>query len=274
MVDSPAVNDFRLHSGDNRPSVPLAPGGHGLSVDRDGNLQVVDDPGAPVVVTIDRRGAWLGVNGDVGVHVNGRPVRRTALLRPGDVLHLGSTEARLDGRSPDAVDPDVPTDRASEAAGDARAVLRGLGGVHHGRSYSIAGGCVIGSAADARIVLDDVAAPSATAFARLDPVDGGVLLRDLGAPGGIRVNGHAVRNAMLRSGDQLLLGGRHRFVLELPGGDRLPQPVTVLPLDPEPELVPVQGASRLPWVLLAALGLAALLALLLLGNGGATGVTP
>lgn len=248
--------------------MPLAPGVYGLAVGTDGAVRAVDDPAADAVLTIDRRGTWLQVNAKAGsVHVNGRPVRRNAMLRAGDVLHVGSAEARLEGRKPEPVDADTRPDGAADSVADVRAILRAVGGQHHGRSFTLASPCVIGSDPDAHIRIDGPAGQRGH-HARVERLDDGVLLRDLGSPDGTWVNGHPVRDALLRPGDQLVFDARHRFVLEMPGGLRMPEPVPTGIIEAVVEDAKPRRGSRLPWVLLAAMVLAALLALLLWGGIG------
>ena len=74
-------------------------------------------------------------------------------------------------------------------------------------------------------------------------------------------------DAVLGAGDQVVFDGQHRFVLEFPAAQIIATPV------PEPESAPVDAgdggplqaspATRLPWLLLAALLLGLVLAALL-----------
>ena len=73
----------------------LGAGIHGLA--RRGDA-IVAEPGdgAPVQVCIDRRGVWMTLEqGAHAVHVNGRPVRRLAMLRAGDAIHLDGVLVQL-----------------------------------------------------------------------------------------------------------------------------------------------------------------------------------
>lgn len=210
-------------------------------------------------IRVDRRGCWLLVDdGVAGVHVNGRPVRRKALLRAGDCLHVGGSAILLAGSA--AVAPAEPPPGGAEP-GDARWLLRAVGGRHHGRGFTLERARTIGSDADADIRLDP---PVAGRHARIVRERGRVVLRAL-AGGDHLVNGEQVRDAELRAGDQLLVGSRDRFVLEAPCdapppfeageertlGDREGKGASPAPL-------------RLPWLLLAALLIAAVLSALLL----------
>ncbi len=228
---------------------------------RDG-VRTLDAAGAPVRLCMDRRGAWLVVEGQVSVHVNGRPVLRMALLRPGDVLHLDGRELLLGGAP-----PNVP-DRAALALAAMEPVappmlVRGLGGNHHGRSVALSRPLLVGRSLGADIRLADEHLPER--IVRLEPRGREVLLRDLGGGIGVQVNGHVVRDALLGHGDQMVIGGRHRFLIESAGDADAP----LLLSEPAADVLPPprRASWRLPWLLLAALLLAALLLALLVFGG-------
>lgn len=214
-------------------------------------------------IRLDRRGCWLLVDdGAAGVHVNGRPVRRKALLRAGDCLHVGGTAILLAGSAAAAPAEAPPGGGGADGeSGDARWLLRAVGGRHHGRGFTLERARTIGSDADADIRLDP---PVAGRHARIVREHGRVVLRTL-AGGGQLVNGEQVRDAELRAGDQLLVGARDRFVLEAPCD-------APLPFELAEERTPAgregKAASpaprRLPRLLLAALLIAAVLSALLL----------
>src|SRR5690606_6349670 len=99
---------------------------------------------------------------------------------------------------------------------------------------------------------------------------------DLGARDDTLVNGHRVREGLLRAGDQIVFGANHRFVLEAPlsaarttdhsasDADAGADPAEIAP-PRQPVRSPVASSlRRLPWLLLAAVLLAGALALLLL----------
>ncbi len=221
---------------------------------------------------MDRRGLWLQVAESGGsVHVNGRPVRRMALLRPGDAVYLGGEEILVQGTpgDPAGMAP-APVTRED----DPRVVLRGVGGLCHGRSFTLSRPSTVGAgpAADIPVEGSDVADAHAVLERRGDHI----ALRDLGSPGGSVVNGVAVREALLSAGDQVVFGARNRFVLEVPwlSNHRFvqSQPVVagteseVAAAAPSAHGQQQASALRWPWLLLAAalLGLA-LSALLLFG---------
>jgi hypothetical protein len=233
-------------------ALTLEDGLHAIGPAPDGGLRRVDGSGgdARVWIRVDRCGTWLAVvDGVRGVHVNGRPVRRCALLRAGDSVHVDGSEIVL--TAPVAAAGEGAVAKAPQAgdATDPRLVLRGLGGRHHGRSYTLGQARSLGSA-------------------RIGWEGGRVLLR-AGGDEAVSVNGIACREAVLRPGDQLAFAGGQRFVVEAPvaaaaiaaseaaaGAD----PVEDGPVDDG--LRPT--ARRLPLLLVAALLLAAALSALLL----------
>src|SRR5690606_17028240 len=250
---------------------PLSVGVHGIGRTAAGRIDVVEGGGGlPLRLCVDRRGVWLNVEeGAPGVHVNGRQVQRMAMLRAGDAIYVDGVELRLLSAQP------VQLPRATDEAGppeempNLRVVLRGVGGRFHGRSFTLERPRLVGRHAEADIRIDDPA--FADRHARLELVGEQVVLRDLGSAEGSLVNGEPVRDALLSAGDQVVFDGHHRFVVEAP--QRRPRAVDAggqLPTGPAPDAPsgPVRPVSPLPWLLLAALGIAALLAVLLLFGPG------
>lgn len=243
-------------------ALPLGTGMHAIGRAEDGSLTLLDGAdGARVCFCVDRRGVWLAVGAGVrGVHVNGRPVQRKALLRLGDCIHVDGNELVLATAQPS---PAPPRDSGAGAPSepDPRIVLRGVGGRHHGRSFTLDRPRLVGSAADADICIDDPA--FAARHARIGLQDGLVVLRGLGEEASV-VNGERRRDAVLQPGDQVVFDAHHRFVVEAPV-----RVLGVLPIEdmPAPPVAPVgPPRRRLPWLLLAALLLAAAISALLLGG--------
>ena len=123
------MHDLRLHfSNRQQADHPLFPGVHRVLRQPSGVLGIGDGlPGVLLAqVCLDRRGLWLQVPaGARGVHVNGRPVQRMAMLRAGDALYVDGVELRVLAPPPEA--PPMPA--AGDAhAGDPCVVLRGVGG--------------------------------------------------------------------------------------------------------------------------------------------------
>jgi len=247
---------------------PLAIGVHGLGR-RDGRLALVEGGGEPVRLCVDRRGVWLNVDeGGPGVHVNGRQVRRMAMLRVGDAIYVDGTELRLVSAVPVQLPPDDVPPAGGDGVPNLRVVLRGVGGRYHGRCFTLERPRLVGRHSEADIRIDDPA--FADRHARLELVGEQVVLRDLGSAEGSQVNGEPVRDALLSAGDQVVFDGHHRFVVEAP--QRRPRAADAQPVHAAPaadvQSGPGRAASRLPWLLLAAIGIAALLAALLLFGPG------
>ena len=273
MLGSRVVNQLRLHFG-NRQSAdrPLVTGVHRVVREGSGVVSVADGAQGALMAQfcVDRRGLWLQVaSGVAGIHVNGRPVQRMALLRAGDSVYVDGTEILV--QAPYEGVEALPAFDPGQAA-DPRIVLRGLGGKHHGRSIALSQPCVVGSAADASVHIDSPG--FAARHAQLERRGNRVLLRDLGSAAGSRVNGLPVRDALLSAGDQVAFDNQHRFVVEVPWLESSVQAGQAA-MDAlndgqaTPALVPA-GASlrRWPWLLLAALLLAATLSALLLFGAG------
>lgn len=239
-------------------------GVHGVGRVGDSGLLGPVRESALVNFCVDRRGVWLTVpEGNRGVHVNGRPVLRMAMLRIGDSVFVDGSGLRVVASQPPR-QPEAGFGDSTGEPGDVRIVLRGVGGHYHGRSFTLERPRLVGRAAEADIRIDEAA--FAERHARLEMLRGEVVLRDLGSADGTEVNGEAVRDAVLQPGDQLVFDAHHRFVLEAPS--IVPaQARNEAPPAPEPARTR-SGAMRLPWLLVAAVLLAGLLALLLLFGAG------
>lgn len=251
-----------------QPDLLLGPGVHAIGRDTtDGPVIVGESDRAIAQFCVDRRGVWLQVReGTRGLHVNGRPVRRMALLRAGDAVFVDGNEWLLLGDTPPTAPAEAPV-AATAVGGDPRVVLRGIGGAHHGRAVTLDQVRLVGRLPECDIRIDDAA--FADRHARLEPHADGVVLRDLGSHEGSVVNGWPVRGALLRPGDQVAFD-THRFVVEAP--NRSPAGEAQRAPPAAPESVPQDAADhrlpasarRVPWLLLAALLLSAALSLLLL----------
>lgn len=263
------MENLRLHFANRaQPDRPLSMGVHRLVREATGHVGVGDQlQGALLArVCVDRRGIWLQVpTGMRGVHVNGRPVMRMAMLRPGDTIYVDGVEVLLQaGHLP------APRNGAQAGASEPRVVLRGVGGKYHGRSISLSRPVLVGRAREAGIRVDEPV--FADRHAQLELHGDRVVLKDLGSAEGSLVNGIAVRDAMLVAGDQLVFDPQHRFVVEVPW--TTPQvdedaDVDDVPVAADAAASRAHGAPRRwPWLLLAAALIAvALSALLLFGAG-------
>lgn len=167
----------------------------------------------------DRRGLWLRVPADApGVHLNARPVRRLAQLRPGDLVCLDRLRLLIRADDEPAIERRIPGGQPApmneaQRVSAARVVLRGLSGQHFGRTYTLTEPRLIGRAGSADIRLDDVAVAERHAVIELHTDR--VVLRAMGNDSSL-VNGVPVRDAVLSPGDQIAID-QHRFVLEAPG---------------------------------------------------------
>ncbi|MET0327841.1 MAG: FHA domain-containing protein, partial [Luteimonas sp.] len=203
------------------PELPLDIGVHGIGRAAAGTLAPVSEGSEPSVrFCVDRRGVWLTVTDGVqGVHVNGRQVRRMAMLRSGDAIFVDGQELRLVSATPLAgrMPPD-DAHAASEDEADPRIVLRGVGGRYYGRSFTLDQPRLVGRHGDADIRIDEPG--FADRHARLERVGGVVRLTDLGSADGSLVNGEPVRDGLLQAGDQIVFDAHHRFVVEAPARAR------------------------------------------------------
>ena len=272
MLGSRRVENLRLHFGNRQqPDRALVTGVHRVVREASGLIGVGDNAQGALLAQfcVDRRGLWLQVASAArGIHVNGRPVQRMALLRAGDTVYLDGAEILVQA-SHQNLDA-VPQANAGDGA-DPRIVLRGLGGQHHGRAYTLSQPCLVGRSAAATIHIADPG--FAERHAQLERRGDRVLLRDLGTPTGSVVNGVAVRDALLAAGDQVVFGGQHRFVLEVPWQEttearELADDSGQGQADETPAQAGNHSLRRWPWLLLAALFLAAMLSALLLFGAG------
>jgi hypothetical protein len=267
------VDEAKLRfPGTDLAEIPLGAGVHaiGRSADGDAAIGVVEAAQAALVrFCVDRRGVWMTVEDAAGgVHVNGRPVRRMAMLRIGDAVYVDGVEMLLvSGKLPPAV-PMRLGNAPMDAVVDPRVVLRGVGGRYHGRSFTLERPLLVGRSAEADVRIDDVA--FAERHARFELHGDIVVLRDLGSAEGSMVNGELVRDAVINAGDQVVFDAHNRFVIEAPAHASIhdgPLPELAGGADGMANQQSIgQSVRRLPWLLLAALLIAgALSALLLFG---------
>ena len=266
MLDCTAMNDLCLHFCDNtRADLPLDTGVLALGHSQAGLSPMAADGPWLLQLCNDRRGLWLHVaEGLRGVHVNGRPVLQLALLRAGDSIHVEGQELLLRA-SNDAAQP--ANDASRDAAGNLRLVLRGVGGPHHGRSLSLERPRRIGSAANADLRIEGHGISAEHALVEM--AGSTPVLRNAAAS--VRLNGRPVQQAQLQPGDQLFFGVQHRFVVEgsnvLAADAACPQQSADLHAD-APPTPPAsrRWSARVPWVLVAAVLLAAALSGLLVSG--------
>lgn len=270
MLDLRRMDRLKLRFPEHHhPEMPLDEGVHAFGRIGD-TVGAVDDADAPLIrLFVDRRGVWMTVaEGARGVHVNGRPVRRMAMLRMGDSIYLDGVEMVLMPERRSEPLPEALRHVPGEFGGDPRVVVRGVGGQHHGRSFTLSAPRLVGRSEDADIRIDD---PTfAERHARIEMIGERIVLRDLGAGEGSVVNGEPMRDAVLAPGDQIVFDTHHRFVIEAPaattaqlhratGGDDGAAPERVAGSGRRPR--------HLPWLLLSAAAIAAVLAALLAWGG-------
>ncbi|MEO6104007.1 MAG: FHA domain-containing protein [Pseudoxanthomonas sp.] len=267
------MQNLRLHFGNRQqPDRALVTGVHRVVREASGLIGVGDNAQGALLAQfcVDRRGLWLQVAaGSRGIHVNGRPVQRMALLRAGDTVYLDGAEILVQA-SHEGLDA-VPQVHADDS-NDPRIVLRGVGGHHHGRAYTLSEPRLVGRSSAAAIHIDEPG--FAERHAQLERRGDRVLLSDLGSAAGSVVNGVPVRDALLAAGDQISFGNQHRFVLEVPWQEATVE-ARELADDAEGSAAGEvsnpsnrQSMRRWPWLLLAAVFLAALLSALLLFGAG------
>ena len=268
MLDCRRVTTLRLRFPNCQPAdLILSPGVHAVGRDSEGLPSLVDDVAhALAQFCVDRRGVWLQLRDSVrGVHVNGRPVRRMAMLRAGDAVYIDGVELLLLGDQP----PSAEGVDAGSHQPESRLVLRGIGGQHHGRSVTLDQPRRVGRAGDCDIRIGG--RTFADQHAVIAPYGDGAVLRALAPDAVTVVNGHAIGGALLRPGDQVVFDAQHRFVLESPKCGVAPAPRhpddedddAFAPIHPSGQPVRPSSARRMPWLLLAALMLSAALSLLL-----------
>ncbi len=261
------MNELRLRFSDgDQPDLVLGAGMHALGRRPNGLGPVEAEQPWLLQLCNDRRGIWLTVADALpGVHVNGRPVQHVAMLRAGDSIHVDGSELLLvaanDGRAMPQANG-TPRD----SIGNLRLTLRGIGGTHHGRSISLEQPRRIGRAGDADIRIEGhgIAGHHAT----VEAVNGQAVLRDADAE--VLVNGQRVRHAVLHAGDQIAFDVQHRFVLEGPPPVAGPTSAARLraAFADDADATPIarrrSWPGRMPWLLVAAVLLAAALSGLLL----------
>ncbi len=263
------MNELRLRFCDGeQPDLVLGAGLHALGRLPTGLGPVDAEQPWLLQLCNDRRGIWLTVADDLrGVHVNGRPVQHVAMLRAGDSIHVDGGELLLTAANdPSKTLPAANATHDTSLTGQ-RLILRGVGGLHHGRSISLEKPCRIGSGSDADIRIEGQGI--AKHHAVIEAVDGQAALRD--AQADVMVNGHRTRQAVLQAGDQIAFDVQQRFVLE---GTPLHKEASNAAMHTHPDYDDEteeytrnsrrRGLGRMPWLLLAAILLAAALSGLLL----------
>ncbi|MFA4752438.1 FHA domain-containing protein, partial [Xanthomonas perforans] len=154
------MRDLQVHfTHRQQPDHSLKPGVHRIVRHASGSVRVVGDAQGALLLAqfcLDQRGLWLQVaSGIRGIHVNGRPVRRMALLRAGDAIYADGVEMLLRSAPSSAPANDIHDDTAN--LGEVCLLLRGIGGRHHGCRFTPGRGRLVGSGASAAILLAEPA---------------------------------------------------------------------------------------------------------------------
>ncbi|MEO6155679.1 MAG: FHA domain-containing protein [Thermomonas sp.] len=267
------MNELRLRFCDGeQPDLMLGPGLHQLGRLAHGLGSVDAEQPWLLQLCNDRRGIWMTVADDVrGVHVNGRSVQHVAMLRAGDSIHVDGGELLLTTVNEPGKHIPLAKDQRDMGSTSLRLVLRGIGGQHHGRSITLEKPRRIGRSGDAdiRIQGQDIVEQHAL----IEAVNGQAVLRD--AQADVLVNGHRTRQAVLQAGDQIAFDVQHRFVVEGPpphamtGTTGMPShPVSADAAPAHPLGFRRTWLGRMPWLLFAAILLAAALSALLVFGAG------
>lgn len=265
-VNTPRLPRLILRFPDHQHSdLPLHPGmsrlcrdpdfDRGLMVAREGSRSLID-------FCLDARGLWLHVaEGVAGVHVNGRPVRSLALLRAGDSIHCEGVEMCV-GEEGGRAAQELPVFSASDMqARQPVPLLRGLCGSDHGRALPLERTLKIGGKG-ADIVLEG----QQGILVQIHCQQAQVWLEVLNAGHQVQLNGESVALAELRHGDQLAFAPGCRYLLEAPGKSASALAAAQKPaavLQPEAGQNTSPHRWQVPWLLLAAILSATILAALL-----------
>ncbi len=262
------MNDLRLRFCDGeQPDLMLGSGLHALGRLPNGLGPVDAEQPWLLQLCNDRRGIWMTVADDLrGVHVNGRPVQHVAMLRAGDSIHVDGGELLLTAANDPGKTLPAAQGQRDIPASSLRLVLRGIGGQHHGRSISLDQPRRIGRGIDADIRIEGQGIVEHHAV--VEAINGQAVLRD--AQADVMVNGHRTRQAVLQSGDQIAFDVQHRFVVEGPpphvassNAQHAHQGFADEAEEP-PRNQRRSWLRRVPWLLLAAILIAAALSGLLL----------
>lgn len=215
--------------GGEHPQVLLGPGINRIGSDPGANI-VLNRPGVRpqhCQLHVTTGGVMLDVPHGTTVSVNGRQVDGLIALRPGDSVAFDQVEARLASIDSAAVVRHVAgaSARMLEPANDdpgatavrpvvPRYMLRGVSGEAFGRTYPVLGVTTVGRAPECDLRLDE--SGMSRMHARLLPIDGGMLLEDLGSANGCFLNGKRVLRGEAKHGDEIGFDNL-RFRLMAPG---------------------------------------------------------
>jgi hypothetical protein len=193
---------FELGSPDGAlPFTPIDADGLAIALGPDGRIGLARATSARSAarVVADARGLVLEVGIPSPVHVNGRPVRERALLRPGDRIVLGGTALVVRTTEPPPEAGPVASPEDAKTAHDPW-TLRCLTGRHAGQTRPVA--------THPRLPWES----RGSGVAELAVARDGVALRATSAMS-VVVDGHVVTSALLSGGEQLVVADDH-YVLD------------------------------------------------------------
>jgi len=176
---------------------------------------VIARPGVqPIHCEIHVVGAGCNLQIPVGssgiVTVNNKPVRDMISLRAGDLIMIGSVQAKFakiestpGSSSAPLVQQEPPQDHGATRVRAAipRYVVRGVSGSLFGKVFPIKGPTTIGRTSDCDIVIDTDEVSRRHAL--LKPTSQGLSVEDLGSSNGTFINNQRVQQAFLNPGDEL-----------------------------------------------------------------------
>lgn len=241
-----------------RPQMLLDAGTYRIGSAADADVALAAEGIEPLhcELQVGAQGVQMRVPAGIRVLVNERPVDGLIALRADDTLGLASTRIRLlDAGAPHAAhanpaarnDDDVNATMVRPVV--PKFVLRGLSGEQFGRSFPLHASLNVGRADDAglRIAQDSIS----RLHARLTPAGDEVLVEDMGSANGTWLNGKRITRAQAVHGDEIRFDTQ-RFQLLVPG-----QPLQAPPAGE-------RKRTGRPWLVAAALAIAAGVAYLLL----------
>lgn len=153
------------------------------------------------------------------ISLNNKPVQGVMAIRGGDLLGIGSVQARLvvverAASVPSKENPDGDSGATRMRMAIPKFVLRGVSGAAFGKTFPVPAPVVIGRAQEC-----DISIPSdeiSRRHAQVKPTSEGLAVEDLGSANGTYINGNRVQHGLLKPGDELRLD-TIRFLLVAPG---------------------------------------------------------
>jgi len=228
----------------------------------DNDLVLAADQASPHHLRIqqDQRGLVLQVLPSAGrIYVNARPVRERAILRPGDMLSVGTCRMLLS--ADDGVVHDQPAVSERQRC---TVALRAVAGPLSGRVLPLRDQLELGPGGQLPLELPQ----DESASLRICWRDGHLVLEAVAAGSArypLRLNGVSVQSPVrLSPGDQVGVA-MHRFVVDAPGMQ--PEPEIVMPEPPAPKPLPEDEAGprgEVWWLIATAAVIALGIALVLL----------